>query len=365
MKVVIIVQCKPQNARYLFGEFCVSYIYPYLSMRPDLLAYVRKLSLLDKKSLDQKVMKQMEEVGELAKAALPYGNAYATNHRFVTKMKILEEAVDTMLVALSIAYSIDFEDSDIEDMMVRKSNYWAELQAREDRLADKTPKGTPYELHVTVADAPNVETFKQICRAADVKPIVLDLQTRQEGVIKDVMTSSVVFGTNSDALAKVEEVAKHLTQHGLTVVRKKIETVPWHPAAPSTLHANPFMPKDCYFECHFGVKTTEGESLTRLRELSKTLDCHMSRNTFKRTDTEMVVMLTYRDYAGPYENVQTQVKHIGKSLRESGYDVDKEIVEFSLFDTKVHHDASWLAKAERSVEQVQETSDGLITPLHW
>ncbi|KVP16866.1 hypothetical protein [Burkholderia ubonensis] len=314
-------------------------------MRPDLLTYVKALSLADKKTITQKVLKLMEEAGELAKAALPFDNAYATNHRFVTRQKMLEEAVDSMLVSLSVIYSLGFDDQDMEHMLKKKADYWAELQAREDLLADKMPKGTPYELHLTVAEAPDVDAFRLACHDAEVKPILLDLQTRGNDVIKDVMTSSVVFGTNTDALAALDAQTKVLEAHGLQVVRKKIETVPWHPAAPSLTHAVPVMPKDCYFECHFGVKTQDGPQMSELRALAKNLGCHMSRNTFKRTHDHAVVMLTYRDYEGPYEKVTAEVEHIGASLRAAGYEVDKEIVEFSLYDTKVHHDAAWLAAA--------------------
>jgi hypothetical protein len=314
-------------------------------MRQDLLAYAKALSLADKKSISQKVMKLMEEAGELAKAALPFDNAYATTHRFVTSQKLLEESVDSILVSLSVIYSLGFDDADMEDMFKRKADYWAELQAREDLLADKTPKGIPYELHITVAEAPDVDAFKTACRDAEVKPILLDLQTRNNDVIRDAQTSSVVFGKNTDALAALEAQAKVLEAHGLTVVRKKIETVPYHPAAPSRNHAAPVMPKDCYFECHFGVKTQEGAPMEQLRALSRELGCHMSRNVFKRSSEHVIVMLTYRDYEGPYENVTETVDNIAASLRLSGYQVDKEIVEFSLYDTKVHHDAAWLKAA--------------------
>jgi hypothetical protein len=314
-------------------------------MRSDLLAFVKALSLADKKSISQKVMKLMEEAGELAKAALPFDNAYATNHRFVTSMKLLEESVDSILVSLSVIYSLGFDDEDMQAMLKKKADYWAELQAREDLLANTTPKGTPYELHITVAEAPDVDAFRLACADAEVKPILLDLQTRSNDVIRDAQTSSVVFGKNTDALSALERQAKVLESHGLTVVRKKIETVPWHPAAPSLKHAAPVMPKDCYFECHFGVKTQDGAQTELLRALARQLGCHLSRNVFKRSGNNVVVMLTYRDYEGPYERVTEAVQHIGASLRNAGYDVDKEIVEFSLYDTKVHHDAAWLKAA--------------------
>ncbi len=312
-------------------------------MRPDLLKYIRELSAADKKNLSQKVLKLMEEAGELAKAALPYDHAFATNHRFVTPEKILEEAVDSILVALSIPYTLGFDDEDIASMMKRKADFWAELQARDSRMTDKTP----YELHVTVSSVEDVEAFRQACAALEVKPVLLDLQTRSQGVIKDCMTSSVFFGRNAEALAQLEAVAWGLSKAGYQVVRKKIETVPWHPAAPSRLHANPVMPKDCYFECHFGVKTQDSpEMMQLLRSLAERLDCHLSRNVFKRhEDGSVTVMMTYRTYDGLYEDVVDTVKHIATTLKEHGFAVDKEIVEFSLYDTKVTHDAEWLKAA--------------------
>lgn len=312
-------------------------------MRPDLLKYIKELSTADRKNLSQKVLKLMEEAGELAKAALPYDHAFATNHRFVTPEKILEEAVDSILVALSIPYTLGFDDEDIANMMKKKADFWAELQARDARINDKTP----YELHVTVEQASRLEDFRRVCAALEVKPIVLDLHTRNDGVIKDVMTSSVFFGRNAEALAQLERISAGLQREGLRVVRKKIETVPWHPAAPSRMHANPVMPKDCYFECHFAVKTLNDQPhMNQLAALAKELKCHLSKNVFKRHDEgHVTVMVTYRTYTDVYEDVKERVHYIARQLKSEGFGVEKELVEFSLYDTKVHHDAEWLKVA--------------------
>lgn len=312
-------------------------------MRPDLLKYIKELSQVDRKNLSQKVLKLMEEAGELAKAALPYDHAFATNHRFVTPEKILEEAVDSILVALSIPYTLGFDDEDIANMMKKKADFWAELQARDARINDKTP----YELHVTVEEASSLENFRRVCAALEVKPVVLDLHTRDQGIIKDVMTSSVFFGRNAEALTQLEQVSAGLEAAGLKVVRKKIETVPWHPAAPSRMHANPVMPKDCYFECHFAVKTLDdAPHMAQLAALAKELKCHLSKNVFKRHEEGRVtVMATYRSYDGVYEDVKERVDHIASQLKAEGFGVDKELIEFSLYDTKVHHDAGWLKAA--------------------
>lgn len=312
-------------------------------MRPDLLAYVKELSTFDKKNLSQKTLKLMEEVGELAKATLPYEHAYGTNHRFITPEKILEESVDSILVALSIPYSLGFSDEDIAAMMKKKLDFWAELQARDALVSDKTP----YELHLTVEKVDNLDDFRKACADLEVKPVLLDLQTHSSAVIRDAMTSSVFFGRNSDALTKLESIAWGLTQAGFNVVRKKIETVPWHPAAPSRTHANPVMPKDCYFECHLAIKTLDTfDRRAALKELALKLGCHLSQNVFKRhEDGTVTIMATYRTYQGVYEDVLDTVKEIAQALGAAGFQVHKEIVEFSLYDTKVHHDAAWLASS--------------------
>lgn len=312
-------------------------------MRADLLQFVKELSATDKKNLNQKVLKLMEEAGELAKVALPFEHAFGTNHRFVTPTRILEEAVDTILVALSVPYSLGFDDDDIAEMMRRKLDFWAELQARDSKVSDKTP----YELHVTVGNVSDLEAFKKACAAIGVKPIVLDLHTAHHGDIKDLMTSSVIFGRNHEALAQLEYIATALEQAGFDVVRKKIETVPWHPAAPSRAHANPVMPKDCYFECHFAVKTEpDPYKLAQLRQLALEQECHLSRNVFKRhADGTATVMATYRSYDKVYEDVREHVERAAQVFREQGFSVEKELIEFSLYDTRISHDAEWLVKA--------------------
>jgi phosphoribosyl-ATP pyrophosphohydrolase len=313
-------------------------------MRPDLLAYVRELTKHDRKNLAEKGLKIHEEGGELAKAILPFVSAHGTSHRFVTPVRILEEAVDLILVALSIAYDVGYDDDDVADMMKRKSDYWAELQAREDLLENRNPKGIPFEMHVTIKEAPDVNSFVQACAILKVKPIILDLQLQSQGVIKDVMTSSVYFGkNNTDALAELNRIADGLTRAGFEVVRRKIETVPWHPAAPSQKHANPVMPKDAYFECHLNVRLENPERRQELEALAHYNDCHLSRNTFKRlANGTSTVMMTLRRYKGTSEEVQDTISHIKGQLETSGFPVEKEIVEFSLYDSKVTHDAEWI-----------------------
>lgn len=310
-------------------------------MRSDILKLVQQLSMADKKTLSQKVTKLFEEGGELAKASLPYDSAYGTNHRFITGEKILEESVDSMLVALSIVYSLGFTDADIERMMKQKSDKWAELQSRESLMKERTP----YEIHVTVAETTDLDTFRKDCAGLEVKPIILDLHLKNDGILKDVMTSSVFLGNNRGAYLEMTRISEGLAKAGYTVVRNKIETVPWHPAAPSRAHLDPVMPPDCYFECHFNVRVQDDHQRAALASLALGLKCHLSRNAFKRFDDgSSMIMMTYRSYDGLYEDVRAAVDNIADVLSQHDFAVEKEIVEFSVYDSKTAHDASWISK---------------------
>lgn len=317
-------------------------------MNKQLLEYIRTLSQADRKSLTQKVLKTGEEFGELAKKALPLENAFATNHRFVEKRDVLEECADIILCALSVAYDLGFEDDDIEEMMQTKSEKWASLQAREAGV--KYP--LPFELHVTVHSAP-ADKFRSVCEQLGVKPIFLALQDRTgETVLEDVMTSSVTFGDNRKAVEELERIADGLADAGLNVVRKKIETVPWHPAAPSEKNGVAVMPQGGYFESHLNViveaadEEQAQEKRRVLADIARAGDAHLSRNVFKKlSDTAFTVMMTLRSYDGTREAFDIKRDWLAGALDVNDFKVEKVITEFSIFDTKTSHDASWLKAA--------------------
>ena len=176
-------------------------------MTPELLDYVRLLSLRDEKTLSQKALKTGEEFGELAKVVLPYDNAFATTHRFAVDDQILEECVDVMLCVLSIAYDLGYNNDDVESMMNHKAAKWASLQEK-----SRVEYPLPYEIHVTVSAVQYISTFKDACAEIGVKPIVLHLQN-QAGVyvMGDVMTSSKHFGNNRSVYEESQRIRNALS----------------------------------------------------------------------------------------------------------------------------------------------------------
>jgi NTP pyrophosphatase (non-canonical NTP hydrolase) len=311
-------------------------------MNTQLLDYIKKLSLDDKKTLSQKALKVAEESGELAKVVLPFDNAAGTIHRFIEKGRILEESVDVILTAISIAYELGYSHEEIEEIMRLKAEKWQGIQFKETQVDDMIP----FEIHVTVQLKEGLEDrFRGICgiinSATPVKPIILELENKGQSIMQDVMTSSHFFGTNTGAYNECLKIERVLEGQGFKVVRKKIETVPWHPAAPV---GEAEMPKDCYFEAHIGCIINE-EQRPRLQELAEINNAHLSRNFFKKLDNGMFVnMLTLRWYDCNYEKVKHDVQRTKLHLTRNGMEYEKVIVEFCLYDTKVSHDFKWLEK---------------------
>lgn len=318
--------------------------------------YIRNLSINDKKTLSQKTLKLTEEVGELAKAILPYDSAHGTNHRFVDKEKILEEIVDVYLTNISIAYSLGINEEEFNDMLYLKSKKWNLLQLKE----DKATFPLPFEIHVTIEleDLTDeiINKFRDDCASIEVKPIILDLEINESSSIKDVMTSSKFFGDNRGSYEETDRICKALKSKGYTVVRKKIETVPWHPAAPLEDTGEP-IPNNCYFESHIGVVITpnqkedlnsfvnglnEGCTEVGRTELGGT--CKLSQNFFKRSKdgSKYVNMLTYRDRMTTYKTFEEDVESIKRSLVGCGFAFEKVEVEYAIYDSNVTHDALWI-----------------------
>lgn len=309
-------------------------------MNKNLLDFIRTLSEKDTKSLIGKACKTSEEVGELAKAILPFENAAGTLHRFSDKKKVLDSAADVILCALSIAHDLKFSDEEIEEMLHKKAKKWSEIQTKESGV--KYP--LPYEIHITVQRPTNMLVFKMACEELNVKPLVIDLQKDEEVIMQDVMTSSVHYGDNRSAYDTAMGLRYDLSMKGYCVDRVKIETVPWHPAAPSRDDDKYVMPQDSYFESHLRIKTNNDKSnLNFLERTAKKFNAHLSRNFFKKlNDNEYIIMMTLRSTDKTRERFKEIVDELKHYLTLTGYIVDKVEVEFAVYDTKISHDKAWI-----------------------
>lgn len=316
----------------------------------DVFTTIKQLSEIDEKTLTQRALKTAEEVGEMAKYVIPYENGFATTHRFVTDTKILEEAVDTILCALSVAYKLGYDDSDISDMMTQKCVKWSRLQ----QASIKGRFPIPFEIHVTVRlqHKDEIELFKNSCAQVGVKPIVLDLK---EG-LQDVMTSSIIVTDNVGAYNELIRISQRLRDFGFNVVRDKIETVPWHPAVP--LFKEDINPNR-YFECHINIVVNDEERQLLVDWNDQfNVGGHFSKNVFKRiNDTDFVQMFTLRsttinnsynvntvgDFSSYIHLVLQKLNELD-GLRPGS--VMKHTIEYAIYDTNIAHDTSWVTKGE-------------------
>ena len=352
--------------------------------------YIKDLSIKDKKTLSQKALKLVEEVGELSRVILPYDSAHGTNHRFTDRDAILEELVDVYLTNISISHSLGFTDEEFNEMLVKKTKKWGSLQVKE----EKATFPLPFEIHVTVdfdelftnewsnkiqregvirypiSDRKKerqewsdkiLDKFKEDCLIVGVKPIVIDLEINDGSILKDVMTSSKFFGDNRTAYEESERIVRALSSRGYKVVRNKIETVPWHPAAPQNKDKGEPIPNGCYFESHIGIiiSPEEKEDLNELVDFLNESICEfsgtakLSRNFFKRSESgKFVNMLTYRSNMVTSKEFESEVRSIEKIISGKNdwsllsnfkkFDYEKVEIEYAVYDTNVTHDAKWI-----------------------
>jgi len=219
----------------------------------------------------------------------------------------------------------------------------AEACAACERCVLGTPVSTgpiPYEIHVTVAEA-DIDGFRQSCAEMGVKPLFLALQLAAGGTARDVMTSSVHMGDDASARREALRVSGGLAMAGYDVIRTKIETVPWHPEAPSVANGRVSGPGQ-YFEAHLAVTCPAGDR-ERLAGIARELGLHLSRNVLKDKGGGLgVVMATDRSGETTYEAFRERAEACREAIRGAGYQVDKLIVEYAIVDSREARDAAWL-----------------------
>lgn len=210
-------------------------------------------------------------------------------------------------------------------------------------------KTLPYEFHVTVdAINTNTEKFTKVCCDIGTKAIVLDLGINNGSALSDYMTSSKrQYETDDEAFAELYRLADGLAGAGFVVIRRKIETAPWHSAAPQV--DGDTMPDGSYFESHLaiGIAPNQIEQLRNgIVDTTDRLPLHLSRNVFKKiNDGKVVIMSTLRDYDVHRNAFETKVADSQERIRELGFSLIKPpIIEFALYDSNTHQDDKWMQR---------------------
>ena len=202
-----------------------------------------------------------------------------------------------------------------------------------------------YEIHVTVRTN-DVERFQDVCNELGVKPIILDLQKKSGDVLCEVMTSSKISThdkTVVEAKAEMVRICFLLTKSGFDVIRSKIETVPWHPLAPSEHNGQSHF-EGSHFETHFGVVINYSEDVDNLKKIAEQFNLHWSKNILKRRpDGSYIQMVTYRSYDKVSEDFTLLVDQILKTMYSKHLTLEKlPKIEFAIYDTNHEHDLNWI-----------------------
>jgi hypothetical protein len=200
----------------------------------------------------------------------------------------------------------------------------------------------PFEIHVTVSTDCVLDYFKESCNNLDVKPILLDLHLKDSSLIKDLMTSSTFIGTNQGAYSELKRISNGLKNRGFKVLREKVETVPWHPAAPCIKFKSQSMPKNCYFESHLNVLASTSK-LGMLSDIATKHSAKRSTNIWKKVDSENVkIMITLRSSNLYYEQFINKLNILKDEIIANNFILNKEIIEFCIYDSKIKHDEKWM-----------------------
>ena len=99
-------------------------------MNKELLLKIQKLSQQEQKSLLARIAKLLEESGELAQEVLIHEKCSGSTHKASGSDGIMGEAVDVLIVALSIFFKQGGSIENLENILEKKSNKWQKFQAK-------------------------------------------------------------------------------------------------------------------------------------------------------------------------------------------------------------------------------------------
>lgn len=201
-----------------------------------------------------------------------------------------------------------------------------------------------FEIHVTVRSTP--EKFREVCGKIGVKPIVVVLQDYNSDTEIDMMTSSTVSSIEpclTAAAIEASRVSHALEVYGIPVLRVKIETVPWHPDAPTADNGKKHT-GETYFESHLQFAISSRKERDQLAQLCKQYDLHLSRNKFKESaDGKYVQMTTFRSSTMTVEEFEQHCDQVVFASDMLDLTLNKDpIIEFAIFDSNRAHDNKWI-----------------------
>ena len=220
---------------------------------------------------------------------------------------------------------------------------------------NKNPETMPvisdtFECHIFVAPLnPNEELqmkFTQICKENGMRALNIGLNFEKKGMAT-VLQSTKYYKVANPMIAveKMIEDAKKLNAH-FDVIRLKLESLATNEGVPQTDEEANNIPGDTYFEYHIKIKdaTASKESDNVLKNLSYKLTEDLNiRVPFSCNNLkDFQRFLNARTYNIGFQNSFEKVKKIKATVESNGYEIDRIISEFIVYDTNKSLDTGWL-----------------------
>lgn len=152
----------------------------------------------------------------------------------------------------------------------------------------------------------------------------------------DFITVSQLKCSTPRAWQEMKRISTALRQSGYTVIREKIETVPWHPLAKS-IDQVASQAYGLYFESHLKINRPLKKMLYR-KIFTPDAPLYLSasyRNIHRQT------FATFRRYMMNKTNFQKELDKIYINLSIS-LDIEKPTTELAIYDSNPTHDNKWI-----------------------
>ena len=207
---------------------------------------------------------------------------------------------------------------------------------------------TPLDPEPEVAQA-----FSAACRGDGPEPrmkgLLLNLDYEKRGFVGVLQSSRYVRGSLEEARRAAEEDARHLTERGFEVVRRKVEAVSTNDGVPRTAEDARRSPGDRYFEFHLLIDGRSGpisnEDVVSLRGIARDMSARLgvpvplSYNALKPAQR----FLNLRARAVGLEEAMVHVRALQEQIeRTRVLGVVKVIAEYICADDNRALDEGWL-----------------------
>jgi hypothetical protein len=207
-----------------------------------------------------------------------------------------------------------------------------------------------FECHIFVAPLdPNEELqmkFAQICKENGMRALNIGLNFEKKGMATVLQSTKYYKVANAKiAVEKMIEDAKKLAEQ-FEVIRLKLESLASNEGVPQTDEEAKNITGDTYFEYHIKIKDAphSAESDQVLKKLSHQLTEDLqirvpfSCNNLK----DFQRFLNARTYHIGFQNSFAKVNQIKAAIESNGYEIERIISEFIVYDTNKKLDSGWL-----------------------